>query len=71
MELGQLATSAQVLVEVDVASFDVVVRLQRGHGEEDKARTLDVTFRTLDDQEEVSFQADQLLAQLLPDQRLA
>ena len=66
MELGRLAASAQVLLGEDVASFDVVVWLQREHGEEDEAKTLDFIFRTLGDQKEVSVQADQLLGQLLP-----
>ena len=44
MELGRLAASAQVLLGEDVASFDVVVWLQREHSEEDEAKTLDLFF---------------------------
>ena len=66
MVLGQHVASAHVLLGVDVASFDLVVGSQRELGEEAEARKLDILFRTLGDQEEVSVPADQLLCQLLP-----
>ena len=44
---GAHVTSAQVLLSVDVASFDVIASSQREHGEEDEAKMPDVLSRTL------------------------
>ena len=47
MVLGQHVASAQVVLGVDVASFDAIASLQRELGEEDEATMLDVLFRNL------------------------
>ena len=66
MELGQHVTSAQVLLSVDVADFDVTVCLRRELGEGGEARMPGVLSRNLGDQEKASVQANQLLDRLLP-----
>ena len=66
MVLEQRVASAQVLLAVDVADFDVVVGLQHELGEEVEAKMLDVLSRTLGGPKEVSVQVDQLLDRLLP-----
>ena len=46
-EIGQHVASAKVLLSVDATRFGVVARSQRGHGEENAAKTLNVLARTV------------------------